>query len=100
MIQQFNTIHLFSGGYCQVIGNDFNCAAYESQLTTFSALLSNIISLAPPTITVMPFTQINIFRDARSLYLTLDSVSDYDFQVSDMDETTLNNFITELKSVA
>lgn len=98
MIQQFNTIHLFDGGYCQVIGNDFNCAAYQSQLTTFSALLTNIISLAPPSISVMPFTQINIFREARSLYLTLDTISDYDFQVLDMDETTLNNFITEVKS--
>ena len=100
MIQPFNTIHLFEGGYCQVIGNDFNCAAYESQLTTFAALLANIISLAPPSISVITYTQINIFREARSFYLTLDSVSDYHFEVQDMDETTLNDFITELKSVA
>jgi hypothetical protein len=100
MIEPFNTIHLFEGGYCQIIGNDYNCAAYASQLTTFDPLLANIISLAPPSIVVLPYTQINIFREARSFYLTLDFVSDYDFHVGDMDESTLNNFITELKSIA
>jgi hypothetical protein len=100
MIEPFNTIHLFEGGYCQVIGNDYNCAAYSSQLTTFDALVANIITLAPPSIIVLPYTQINIFRQARSFYLTLDVMSDYDFEVENMDETTLNNFITELKSIA
>jgi hypothetical protein len=98
MIEPFETIHLFEGGYCQIIGADYGASAYQSELTTFSALLSNIESLAPQGVTVVPFSQVNIFRDARSFYITTDVSSDYHFHVEDMDETILNNFITELKS--
>lgn len=98
MIQQFNTIHLFDGGYCQIIGDNYRASAYDTELTSFSALLNNIISLAPQGITVLPYTQVNIFRVARSFYITLDSASDYHFHVEDMDETILNNFITEMKT--
>ena len=98
MIEPFNTIHLFDGGYCQIIGDDYQASAYNTELTSFSALLNNIALLAPQGVTVLPYTQINIFRATRSFYITSYSASDYHFHVEDMDETVLNNFITELKS--
>jgi hypothetical protein len=98
MIEPFNTIHLFEGGYCQIIGEDYRASAYQSELTTFDAFLSNIQSLAPQGVSVVAYNQVNIFRDTRSFYIALDSASDYHFHVEDMDETILNNFITELKS--
>lgn len=100
MIEPFNTIHLFDGGYCQIIGSNYRASAYDTELTTFTAFLNNIISLAPQGISVLPYNRVNIFRDVRSFYITLDSASDYHFHVEDMDETILNNFITEMKTFA
>lgn len=98
MIEQFNTIHLFEGGFCQIIGSDYRNSAYQNDLPSYSALITNIQSLVPQGVVLEVFTQINIFRDARSFYITLDSTSDYHFHVEDMDEAILNTFILELKS--
>ena len=98
MIELFETIHIFESGFCQIIGADYQNSAYQSDLTSYAALIQNIESLAPQGQTLQPFIQINIFRETRSFYLTSFLNADYHFHVEDMDESILNAFILELKS--
>lgn len=98
----FKTIHIFGFGDAQVIGTDKKGTVKANTLTKLTALINNIKSLKPVDIVAADYHVIHIFNGTDIKYLGKPEVktdkASFTVKITDVDQTMLNEFVTELEA--
>lgn len=100
MASKFNTIHIFSFGTVQIIGEEFNKSVAFSELTQLEPFITYVKSLRPEGIVEGDFHVIHVFNEMDVRYLAKDETKtekkSYIIKMADFDQVILNTFADEV----
>lgn len=99
---EFNTMHVFDFGQCQLISGVNNKTAPSDEMTTLPAFVSYAQSLCPPNVTLTPYHVIHVFYEDSLRYLGSNPSPGVDdnfiVEWSNLDLTTIYALAEEIDS--